>query len=117
MKGFKQHTKIFGFKTSADSAHGGKVGSAKPSAPPPKAQIVRSHFRAKPAYARGGAMGNATVQRTKPVTDFDKSDGGKGPLAPGYAKGGASCGLMVKKAIAQHVSSPAPKGHKGLRKG
>lgn len=88
MKGFKQSTKNFNFPTSADSSFGG--GSKTPAQ-----QMVRSHFRSKPCYAQGGPVtktigdqGNATVQRSKPVSSFDKSDGGKGPLRTGYAKGG-----------------------------
>jgi hypothetical protein len=90
MKGFKQAPKNFGFKTSADS-------SFQDSGKPVTQQMVRPHFRAKPAacFAQGGPVtkamgepGNATVQRKKPVTDFDTSDGGKGSLRTGYAKGG-----------------------------
>lgn len=89
MKGFKQAPKTFGFKTSADSKFAGKseVGGGS--------SMVRPHFRAKPAFAKGGMVtktigdqGNALVQRSKPITQFDATAGGKGPLRTGYAKGG-----------------------------
>ncbi len=86
MKGFKK----FGFSTSADSSFSKGSGAGGPSGQ----QMVRGHFRSKPAaFAKGGSVtigdqGNATVQRSKPVTAFDAADGGKGPLRTGYAKGG-----------------------------
>lgn len=78
MKGFKSMGKSFGFPTSADTGHSG--GST----------LVRSYVRAKPMpkFAKGGVVGNSAVQRSKPVTEFDSQHGGKGPLAPGYRKGG-----------------------------
>lgn len=89
MKGFKPVNKSFNFKTSAD------IGA--PKVPATGQKLIPAHFRkapaAKPVFAKGGRVGgNAAVQRSQPVTDFDAAHGGKGPLRTGYAKGGkTSC--------------------------
>lgn len=36
-----------------------------------------------------GDQGNSAELRTKPLTEFDKDHGGRGPLRPGFATGGA----------------------------
>lgn len=133
MKGFKPSVKNFSFPTSADrSVTGAAITPAESSRL--GQQMVRPHFRSRPAtpkaaFAKGGSVtigdqGNATVQRKKGVVEFDVDSGGKGPLRTGYAKGGETRKgdvkqdkAMIKQAIAKHVATPAPKGHKGLRKG
>lgn len=69
--------------------------------------------------ARGGSVGNSATLRTKPVTEFDAQHGGRGPLRPGFQKGGALDQTMTRKVarqeVAKHVARPAPKGHKGLK--
>lgn len=61
------------------------------------APMLRSAPKPPPmgtAFARGGAVtigdqGNAAVKRgNPPITETDKSYGGKGPLTQGYSKGG-----------------------------
>lgn len=49
---------------------------------------ISSDKKSPPKFAKGGMVGNSAVQRSKPVTEFDSQHGGKGPLAPGYRKGG-----------------------------
>lgn len=44
--------------------------------------------KATSGYADGGSVGNAVVKRYEPIIESDKEYGGKGPLLPGYAKGG-----------------------------
>ena len=47
-----------------------------------------SHGGPVTRYAKGGSVGHATVQRSKPTTELDKVAGGKTPLRPGFKKGG-----------------------------
>lgn len=80
-------------------AHGGAV-RREPASP---------QFIEKCAPLKGG---HCAELRTKPVTDFDKVHGGKGPLKPGYAEGGkvSSIGTaikLMKQLIAQGNSHDA----------
>lgn len=61
-------------------------------------------------YAEGGPVGNSAVERTDPVTQFDKEHGGKGPLASGFKKGGA-----LKRAMGGPVAMKS--GGKSKKKG
>lgn len=123
MKGFKSVGKSFSFPTSADSSSRGSITQ----------QLVRPHFRAKaikvpgvPKFAKGGPVskpnlpgdnGNALVQRSHPVTQFDAKAGGKGPLRTGYADGGHVESLRSKfgaqftkkEAEAANRAKPHPK--------
>lgn len=61
-------------------------------------QNVKGYTRSKPKYAHGGPVyapqsssSSALTRRTKPVTGFDKEAGGKGPLRPGFNRGGKAC--------------------------
>lgn len=63
-------------------------------------QNVKGYTRSAPKkkFAHGGmvtapmASGDSSViKRTKPVTGFDAEHGGKGPLRPGFSKGGKAC--------------------------
>ena len=47
-----------------------------------------------------GDVGHAAVPRGKPVTDLDQQYGGRGPLRPGYKKGG-----RMRKATGGEVNS------------
>lgn len=115
MKGFKQSSKSFRFPTSADSAFG---GAAKPTG----TQLVRPYFRSAPqpralkeggpVYKTIGDQGNATVQRSKPITAFDAKDGGKGPLRTGYAKGGKI--PAVARALRKGTKELTPKAQDNL---
>jgi len=76
-----------------------------------------------------GDQGNAVVLRGKPAySEADKEYGGKTPLRTGYKKGGtvregsqsdkdmAFAKAAAAKAVAKHVATPVPKGHKGFNK-
>ena len=61
---------------------------------------VKGYTRSAPKknFAHGGMVtapmssgDSAVVKRTKPVTGFDADHGGKGPLRPGFNKGGKAC--------------------------
>lgn len=63
-------------------------------------QNVKGYTRSAPkkAYATGGIVttpmasgDSAVIKRMKPVTGFDAEHGGKGPLRPGFNKGGKAC--------------------------
>ncbi len=63
-------------------------------------QNVRGYTRGVPKrkFATGGMVtapmassSSALTRRAKPVTGFDKEAGGKGPLRPGFSKGGKAC--------------------------
>lgn len=63
-------------------------------------QNVKGYTRSAPKkkFATGGmvtapmaAGDSAVIKRTKPVTGFDAEHGGKGPLRPGFNKGGKAC--------------------------
>lgn len=113
------------------------VGQARPmsapKAPPPRVAPVRRPLPIKGgtlrAYAEGGFVmskstigdqGNSAQKRgNPPITEFDADHGGRGPLAPGYKRGGLTKGdakKIAKTEVAAHVSRPAPKGHKGFNK-
>lgn len=79
----------FKFPSSAGFSHS---GTSK--------QNVKGYTRSAPKqkYAHGGmvtapmATGDSSViKRAKPVTGFDAEHGGKGPLRPGFNKGGKAC--------------------------
>ena len=63
-------------------------------------QNVKGYTRSAPKknFASGGMVtapmassSSALTRRTKPVTGFDAEAGGKGPLRPGFNKGGKAC--------------------------
>lgn len=63
-------------------------------------QNVKGYTRStpKPKFAHGGMVtapmssgDSSVIKRTKPVTGFDAEHGGKGPLRPGFNKGGKAC--------------------------
>lgn len=55
-----------------------------------------------------GDQGNCAELRTKPVTEFDKDHGGRGPLRPGFAMGGMVKNHMVPAMLG--MSGPARAG-------
>lgn len=94
MKGFK-HTgrgPKSGHSFSSKAGFSGSTG---------RVQSVKGYTRGVPgkkAFANGGMVvvkgtdgGSALTRRTKPVTGFDAEAGGKGPLRPGFNKGGKAC--------------------------
>ncbi len=93
MKGFK-HTgrgPKMGHSFSSKAGFSGSTG---------RTQRVRGYTRGGPKrkFADGGMGGvkgtdggSALTRRAKPVTGFDKEAGGKGPLRPGFNKGGKAC--------------------------
>jgi hypothetical protein len=105
MKGFKDSTRMktgFGFsakhgftgstgqvqqvkgytrKTPVKKAMGGKVDGF-----PPEKGSKDMVFDGDATTV--GDQGNAAELRTKPLSEFDKEYGGKGPLRPGFAAGG-----------------------------
>lgn len=100
-------------------------------------QNVKGYTRATPKrkFATGGmvtapmASGDSSViKRAKPVTGFDAEHGGKGPLRPGFNKGGKACYAeggkvntmgaaikMVKQLISQG-NSPQDAANKAARR-
>jgi hypothetical protein len=116
MKGFKDSTRMrSGFKFPDKAGFTSSSGSV---------QTVRGYTRRVPK-ARGGYVsgpttvgdqGHSAVQRSRPVTEFDKQHGGKGPLAAGFAKGGRApkrsvVKAEIRKAMAEHVRKARPVGH------
>ena len=112
---------------------------SSPKPPPmrqaPVMRTVQPVKRGALAYAEGGFVkqgdgtmktstigdqGNAAVKRGNPATSEAMEEyGGKGPLLPGYKKGGltkAGAAKVAKAEVAKHVARPAPKGHKGFSK-
>ncbi len=93
MKGFK-HTgrgPKSGHSFSSKAGFSGSTG---------RSQEVRGYTRGVPKrkFADGGMVvvkgtdgGSALTRRAKPVTGFDAEAGGKGPLRPGFNKGGKAC--------------------------
>jgi hypothetical protein len=93
MKGFK-HTgrgPKMGHSFSSKAGFSGSTG---------RTQSVRGYTRGVPKrkFADGGMVvvkgtdgGSALTRRAKPVTGFDAEAGGKGPLRPGFSKGGKAC--------------------------
>lgn len=59
-----------------------------------KTQEVRGYTRKVPKYADGGSVDSSVIKRSDPMTEADAEHGGKGPLLPGYKKGGAICKAM-----------------------
>ena len=106
MKGFKDSTKMksgFGFspkhgftgstghvqqvrgytrKTPMRKATGGKVPGVAVTKASPKDMVYDGDATTI------GDQGNSAELRTKPITEFDKDHGGRGPLRPGFAAGG-----------------------------
>lgn len=96
MKGFKSTGNgpkygSFSFSSKAGFTHSGT-----------NKQNVRGYTRSSPKpgpkFAHGGPVtapmasgDSAVIKRTKPVTGFDAEHGGKGPLRPGFNKGGKAC--------------------------
>lgn len=130
MKGFK-HTgrgPKKGFSFPSKAGFSGSTG---------RTQSVKGYTRAVPKrkFADGGMVvvkgtdgGSSLTRRTKPVTGFDAEAGGKGPLRPGFNKGGKACyaeggkvgGLgeaisMVKRLMAQG-NSPQQAAEKAARR-
>lgn len=116
MKGFKMTA-----KGGVKSGHhfGEKQGFSGSSG---KVQNVSGYTRRVVKKADGGQVkspGNAAQLRTEPVTDFDQQYGGRGPLAPGYKKGGYVSVKGVEGPISdkeaalmrKHVAAPKPAGH------
>lgn len=93
MKGFK-HTgrgPKSGHSFSSKAGFSGSTG---------RTQNVRGYTRGVPKrkFADGGMVvvkgtdgGSALTRRTRPVTGFDQEAGGRGPLRPGFNKGGKAC--------------------------
>lgn len=93
MKGFK-HTgrgPKMGHSFSSKAGFSGSTG---------RTQSVRGYTRGVPKrkFADGGMVvvkgsdgGSALTRRTRPITGFDQEAGGKGPLRPGFNKGGKAC--------------------------
>lgn len=90
MKGFKSTGKgpKSGFSFPSKAGFTGSTG---------RTQNVRGYTRAVPKrhFANGGMVvargtdgGSSVTRRTQPVTEFDAEHGGKGPLRPGFDKGG-----------------------------
>lgn len=100
-------------------------------------QNVKGYTRSTPKkkFAYGGMVtapmasgDSAVIKRTKPVTGFDAEHGGKGPLRPGFNKGGKACYAeggkvntmgqaisMVKRLMAQG-NSPSDAAAKAARR-
>lgn len=85
-------------------------------------QSVRGYSRrvpkAKGGYVSGpttvGDQGHSAVQRTQPISEFDKEHGGRGPLAAGFSRGGSTVKTVkkeIQKAVNKHVRLPRPAGH------
>ncbi len=91
MKGFK-HTgrgPKMGHSFSSKAGFSGSTG---------RTRNVRGYTQGVPKFAAGGMVvakgsdgGSALTRRAKPVTGFDAEAGGKGPLRPGFNKGGEAC--------------------------
>ncbi len=108
MKGFRQ----FGGKMR--SGHHFPSGSGF-SGSTGRVQQVRSYTRKVPKYADGGAVDSPVIKRTVPMTEADKEYGGKGPLLPGYKKGGAICKAMGGRVPAPKAPPPkAPPRFSGV---
>lgn len=95
MKGFKKHATRgpkMGHSFSSKAGFSGSTG---------RTQEIRSYTRGVPgkkAFAEGGMVvvkgtdgGSSLTRRAKPVTSADAEAGGKGPLRPGFNKGGKAC--------------------------
>jgi hypothetical protein len=90
--------KGLGFKKTGN---GPRYGEFKfPSGSSGKTQYVKGYTRSVPKhkYAHGGPVtapmssgDSSVIKRTRPVTGFDAEHGGKGPLRPGFNKGGKAC--------------------------
>lgn len=91
-----------GFKSTGRGPKSGHSFSSKAgfSGSTGRTQSVRGYTRGVPkrkfadggmVVARGTDGGSALTRRTKPVTGFDAEAGGKGPLRPGFNKGGKAC--------------------------
>lgn len=91
-----------GFKATGRGPKSGHSFSSKAgfSGSTGRTQSVKGYTRSVPKrkFADGGMVvvrgtdgGSALTRRTKPVTGFDAEAGGKGPLRPGFNKGGKAC--------------------------
>lgn len=94
--------KGLGFKSTGNGPKSGHSFSSKAgfSGSTGRTQNVRGYTRGVPKrkFADGGMVvvkgtdgGSALTRRTRPVTGFDQEAGGKGPLRPGFNKGGKAC--------------------------
>lgn len=111
--------KIKGFKNTGNGPKLGHSFSTKSgfSGSTGKTQNVRGYTRAMPkaCYAEGGAVSrradSALIDRSIPVTQFDKESGGKTPLRPGF-KGGGFIQKAIKHPGALHKALGVPQGEK-----
>lgn len=124
MKSFKDSTKMrSGFKFPESAGFTSSSG---------KVQQVRGYTRAVVKKATGGQVkgmkqeaggissyntskaktigdqGNSAELRTKPITEFDKDHGGRGPLRPGFAMGG-NVRNMMGGALQKAQGQPVPR--------
>lgn len=139
MKGFKNSTRMssgFKFPESAGfSSSSGKVqqvrGYTRAVVKRATGGQVPGHAVTKGAYSGAattiGDQGNSAELRTKPISEFDKDHGGKGPLRPGlgFALGGgvgmaaplrAAVGAVTRSAGGNPAMRTAiPRGGMGRR--
>lgn len=88
MKGFRNSTKtVSGHTFPADRGFTGSSGQVCEVSPYTRRAPVRT-------FAEGGRVDSSMTSREKPVTQSDVESGGRSPLRPGFAKGGA---LMAAK--------------------
>lgn len=125
MKGFKDSTRMrSGFNFGTQNGFTGSTGKTQ------QISYTRKVPKRKPAhFAEGGRVVDSALQgRTPPSSALDQESGGTSPLRPGFKKGGAPrfakggqipaekiAARQAKAAVASHVATPAPKGHKGLK--
>jgi len=121
MKGFKNSTRMrsgFTYPTSAGfTTSTGKVQNISYSRKTPR--------RGPAKFAEGGQI-DSSLHSFKGDSQLNVEHGPSGGLRPGftrggyaakYAKGGQipSAKVAAREAVAKHVATPAPKGHKGLK--
>lgn len=101
MKGFRNTSKgRSGFHFSTENGFSDSSG---------KVRTVKSYSRRVPKFAEGGSVDSSVIKRTVPMTQFDAEHGGKGPLRPGFKKGG-KIGPVKKGAL--HQAMGIPQGEK-----